>query len=95
MITIAGSRLVDTSRELTNKEHSMKDTPLPSTVDTPAIERRILRAARQLIGSPRSRFTTVYEHGHWWVQNANGDTWDAVDASGPGSFDGFSFERLA
>jgi hypothetical protein len=73
----------------------MKDTPLPSTINSSMIERRVLQAARQLIGSPQSRFSAVYEHGHWWVQNSRGDTWDAVDASGPGSFNGFSFERLA
>jgi len=74
-------------------------TNLPSTINEPGVERRIRRAFRQLHrGASRRPFETVYEHGHWWVLELDAEdqlvTWDAVDASGPGSVLGFSFEQV-
>jgi hypothetical protein len=37
--------------------------------------------------------TTYFEHGQWWVTcNDCSGQWSAVDASGPGTVDGFDFE---
>lgn len=75
-------------------------SPLSSTLNTPQVERRIRRAFRQIHRSSASRrpFQTVYEHGHWWVIEDGPDdtlqTWDAVDADGGDSFDGFNFEEV-
>jgi len=66
---------------------------LPSTINSPTIERRIRSAFRTLFGY--RHFETVYEHDHWWVKvNDRELTYDAVDAEGPGSAGGFSFERV-
>jgi hypothetical protein len=79
-------------------------TSLPSTNESPAIERRISRAFSQWWRAQWGRkglsdFRTVYEHGHWWIlahTQADGPvTFDAVDAEGGDAVDGFSFERLA
>lgn len=68
---------------------------LPSTRNTAAIERKIRGAFRSL---HRARtFETFFEHGHWWVRRPRRDedeTYDVVDATGPGSENGFAFERV-
>lgn len=66
---------------------------LQSAINKPTIERRILRAARRVLG--RRNLLAFYEHGQWWVEYPpSGAQWSVVDASGGRSVDGFDFERV-
>jgi len=76
---------------------------LPSTLNTPATERRVRRAFRawwRAQGHSGSlNFDTTFEHGHWWViahppQSDESRTFDAVDATGGDAVAGFSFEEV-
>ena len=41
----------------------------------------------------RGSYDYVFEHGHLWtVCGRNGGQWSVMDAEGPGSYNGFSFE---
>lgn len=73
----------------TAHEHSTR--ALPSEQNTRAMDRRVRRAALAL---GFRHFDTVFEHGHWWIILKSGEAFDAVDACGPGSIDGFSFEAV-
>jgi len=64
---------------------------LKTETNTRAMERRIRRAFRDKY--PRGRAEAHFEHGQWWMM-AGGATWSVVDATGPGSVDGFDFERI-
>jgi len=69
-------------------------TALRCTTNTTRIEREIRRAFREF--SSRRQFTTVFEHDAWWVLCSDGDDeliYAVNDATGPGTYDGFSFER--
>ena len=68
-----------------------KTTQLPSERQTDAVYRRI-RAACRALGY---RGDLVFEHGHWWLLLPDGSAFDVVDASGPGSVDGFALERVS
>ena len=69
--------------------------------NTPAMEARILAAARKAMpGHKGCRFAAVFD-GQWYVivteATANGDytyTYAVNDATGPGTIDGFVFEEL-
>lgn len=69
---------------------------LQTEQNTRTVERRIRVAFRAW--AHRRTFATVYEHGQWWVLADDRDgerlTYSVVDASGPGSTDGFDFERV-
>lgn len=62
---------------------------LPSERNTQATDRKIRRAARALGHHVKD---TIFEHGHWWIETTDGAQYDAVDAIGPNSVDGFAFE---
>ena len=70
--------------------------PLPSTVNSSTIERRVIKAAAAQFG--RGRAKPHYEHDHWWVvlADAEGDEvfYDVVDSEPSVADTGFSFERL-
>ena len=58
---------------------------------------RIIAAARVVLcrrGWSVRGLRGVYEHGQWWVVNALGGQWSVGDASGPGTVNGFDFERV-
>lgn len=56
-------------------------------------ERRILRAARAILG--RRPLSAFYEHGQWWIEDRDtGAQWSVVDAEGGRSVDGFDFEQV-
>lgn len=66
--------------------------------NTPAMERRIMAAAIRFFHfpGPHHHIQVDFEHGHWWATCTDcGAQWSVVDAEGPGSFDGFSFERVS
>ena len=67
------------------------DKPLPSTVETVKMERRIKAAFKTRFNV---RGTAVFEHGHWWVTLGSAMTYSVVDAEGGESVDGFDFERV-
>ena len=72
---------------------SKSNPKLLSEVDTPAMEKRVLSAAKAILRKRDIR--AVFEHGHWWVEHTkSGAQWDAVDAEGPGSVTGFDFEQV-
>lgn len=68
---------------------------LSSEKETNATRDRVMRAARAILGN-RKRLWAFFEHGHWWVEDREtGEQWDAVDAEGGTSVDGFDFERMS
>jgi len=80
-------------------------TPLPSTVNSPAVYRRIMRASAKCF--PRFKRDVFYEHGQWfmtvtvpkWMARERRkeqwrETYSVVDARGWHSYDGFGFELL-
>jgi hypothetical protein len=62
---------------------------LKTETNTPAMERRILRAFG------RRRATAGFEHGQWWVSLPSGAQYSVVDAEGGDARDGFSFEQVS
>lgn len=69
--------------------------PLRSSVNTEAMEAAVRGAARKILGFTASRCRTIYEHGHWWVEDAKtGAQWSVVDSSGGISVFGFDFEQV-
>lgn len=66
---------------------------LQTETNTPAMERRVLRAARVLLG--HRRWAADFEHGQWWLTNLDtGAQWSVVDAEGAHTHDGFAFEQV-
>ena len=65
--------------------------PLPSTVNTRTIERRIRAAAR---ARGYRGFDLVFEHGHWWMLLKTGEAFDCVDTQRDRAVDGFDFESV-
>ncbi len=67
---------------------------LQTETNTPAMEKRVRAAARELL-CLQGRIQTDFEHGQWWVtQLLTGAQWSVCDASGPGSSRGFCFEQV-
>ncbi len=67
---------------------------LQSGINSSSIERCVLSAARRLL-FPHESYQAFFEHGHWWVRSKRtGATWSVEDATGPGSYDGFTFEKV-
>lgn len=61
---------------------------------TEAMRKRILAAFHARYGVRKVK--AIYEHGQWWIdQPGTGAQWAAVDATGPNSVQGFSFERVS
>jgi hypothetical protein len=66
---------------------------LPSTINRRSIQTRIASAWRTKGGTRAAN--VVYDHGKWWIQVPfTGAEYSVVDASGPGSVDGFDFEEI-
>lgn len=62
-----------------------------------AVETTVLSAARSCFGDLHEGETLSadFEHGQWWITCVPcGAQWSVNDASGPGSFAGFDFERV-
>ena len=69
------------------------DTPLPSTINTPATRKRIHAAAWR---RGFRRFQLHYEHSQWWLTiPRTGATWSVVDAEGGSAIHGVDFEQIA
>ena len=66
---------------------------LLTETNTQAVERRVLRAARAILGP--HRFHADFEHGQWWITRlSTGAQWSVVDAEGGRAVDGFDFEQV-
>lgn len=74
---------------------------LPSQRNTHTVKNLILKAARVRFKT-RKGLHAFFEHGHWWLRVQKFDrhgvedveTYDVVDAEGPGSIYGFDFEEV-
>jgi hypothetical protein len=68
--------------------------PLKTETNTLSMGRRAKAAAFDAgLGHVRD-LQADFEHGQWWITNRRtGAQWSVCDASGPGTFDGFSFEQ--
>lgn len=63
--------------------------------NTPAMERRVLKAARARLGRRGRRMAAHFEHGQWWVTELQtGAQWSVVDCEGPAGFY-FDFEQVS
>ena len=70
--------------------------------NTPAMKRRVLKAARWRLGVQgpygRSDYQADFEHGQWWVTDRRtGAQWSVVDcrtAEGPSGVDYLDFEQV-
>lgn len=68
---------------------------LKTETNTPAMERRIKRAALIALRADAVSLNTVFEHGQWWIVNRfTGAQWSVVDAEGGPAIDGFDFEQV-
>ena len=65
--------------------------------NTPAMGKRVAKAARKLLGV-RKGVNVHFEHGQWWVSIAggrlDGAQYSVVDAEGPDTVDGFDLEMI-
>lgn len=69
-------------------------TQLMTETNTPAMERRVLRAARFRLG--KRRFQTDFEHGQWWVTElGTGAQWSVVDCQTQDGVDYLDFEQVS
>jgi hypothetical protein len=66
---------------------------LKTEQNTSKMQKRVLASFRLWGDDPRAETHAVFEHGHWWVIDTdNGGNWSVIDATGPGTVDGFDFE---
>jgi hypothetical protein len=70
--------------------------PLKTQTNTPAMEKRILKAARARLSRQATRHLfAFFEHGQWWIENHKTNAiWSVVDAEGGTAVDGFDFEKV-
>lgn len=65
---------------------------LMTETNTPAIYRRVLRAAKVRLG--KGRYQAGFEHGQWWVTElGTGAQWSVVDCQKDG-IDYLDFEQV-
>lgn len=69
---------------------------LLSTVNTPAMERKVLAAFLEAFDYCHDdEFATAhFEHGHWWICTEHGAQYSVVDSTGGKSVNGFDFELV-
>lgn len=66
---------------------------LHTETNTPAMERRVLKAGRALLG--RRRLSADFEHGQWWLTDLrSGAQWSVCDAEGANTAHGFCVEQV-
>lgn len=71
--------------------------PLLREINTPAMEKRVLKAARWRLGASRNlRYQADFEHGQWWVTElGTGAQWSVVDCQTAGGVDYLDFEQVS
>lgn len=71
---------------------------LKTETNTPEMEKRVLEAflvTDEGVEHDEDEVQADFEHGQWWITvKPTGAQWSVVDAEGPGSVDGFGFERV-
>lgn len=70
---------------------------LMTETNTPAMERRVLRAARWRLGAARSlRYQADFEHGQWWVTElGTGAQYSVVDCQTKDGVVYLDFEQVS
>ena len=72
---------------------------LKTETNTPAMERRVLRAFLSFMDydvAHARQIAADFEHGQWWVTDKpTGAVWSVVDVEGDSAIDGFGFEQIA
>jgi len=72
-------------------------TKLLTETNTPAVEKKVLAAARKHFNQ-RKNIGVFFEHGQWWVLRENkirfSETYSASDAEGFGTTNGFIFHLV-
>jgi len=67
---------------------------LMTETNTPAMHKRVLRAANYKLGHTR-KFQADFEHGQWWVTElGTGAQWSVVDCQTQGGVDYLDFEQV-
>jgi hypothetical protein len=75
--------------QFTGRDNPAGRRLLKCETDTPSVERQVLAAAGQALGSRRS-LQADFEHGQWWITNVRtGAQWSVHDTTG-----GFGFEQV-
>jgi predicted cupin superfamily sugar epimerase len=70
--------------------------PLLSEMNTPAIERRVRRAARVRLALAPAAIQTDFEHGQWWVTVlSTGAQYSVVDCQTAAGVDYLDFEQVS
>ncbi len=66
---------------------------LMTETNTPAMYKRVLRAARYRLGA--GRYQADFEHGQWWVTRlGTGAQWSVVDCQSQAGTDYLDFEQV-
>jgi hypothetical protein len=67
---------------------------LQTEQNTRPMGKRVLAAARRVLGNGQS-YQAGFEHGQWWVSVlGSGAQYSVVDATGANTYDGFGFELV-
>lgn len=71
--------------------------PLLSEMNNPAMEQRVLKAARYRLGAGRNlRYQADFEHGQWWVTElGTGAQYSVVTCQTPAGVDYLDFEQVS
>jgi predicted cupin superfamily sugar epimerase len=73
---------------------ALEGTMLMSERNTPATEKRVLRAARYRLGA--GHYQADFEHGQWWVTClSTGAQWSVVDCQTQNGVDYLDFEQVS
>lgn len=66
---------------------------LMTETNTPAMEKRVRRAANYRLG--RGRYQADFEHGQWWITDLrSGAQWSVVDCQTQDGVDYLDFEQV-
>lgn len=73
---------------------------LKTKTNTPAMGKRVIRAARYRLGTHgpygRSDYQADFEHGQWWVTDLrSGAQWSVVDCQTQDGIDYLDFEQVS
>ena len=70
---------------------------LMTETNTPAMEKRVLRAARWRLGASRNlRYQADFEHGQWWVTElGTGAQYSVVDCETAAGVPYLDFEQVS
>lgn len=68
---------------------------LMTETNTPAMEKKVYRAAKERLGLDRRHCSAHFEHGQWWLTNIKtGAQWSVCDWQTPGGLKYLDFEQV-